>query len=78
MEHDRRRDSQTVYEITVEGVLDEEWSEWLYGLMVTPQPGGATLLVGPLRDEAALHGLLNKIRDLGLRLLSLERKEAGR
>jgi hypothetical protein len=78
MEDNRRRDTQAVYEIRVEGVLDAEWSDWLAGLDVVAQVGGETLLVGPLRDEAALHGLLNKIRDLGLPLLSLERKDAPR
>jgi hypothetical protein len=78
MENDRRHDRQMVYEIEVEGVLDAEWSDWLGGLEITPQAGGNTLLVGPLRDEAALHGLLNKIRDLGLPLLSLERNDAQR
>jgi hypothetical protein len=78
MENNRRRDRQMVYEIRVEGVLDAEWSDWLGGLDVTPQPDGNTLLVGPLRDEAALHGLLNKIRDLGLPLLSVERKDPRR
>jgi len=78
MENERRHDRQAVYEVTVEGVLDAEWSDWLGGLEITPQADGNTLLVGPLRDEAALHGLLNKIRDLGLVLLSLERKDARR
>lgn len=78
MENDRRHDGQMIYEIEVEGVLDAEWSDWLGGLEITPQDGGNTLLVGPLRDEAALHGLLNKIRDLGLPLLSLEREDAQR
>jgi hypothetical protein len=78
MKNDRWHDRQVVYEIEVEGVLDSEWSDWLGGLEITAQVGGNTLLVGPLRDEAALHGLLNKIRDLGLPLVSLERKEARR
>jgi len=78
MENDRRHDRQMVYEIEVAGILDPEWSDWLGGLEITPQAGGNTLLVGPLRDEAALHGLLNKIRDLGLPLLSLERTDARR
>lgn len=78
MENERWHDRQMVYEIEVEGVLDAEWSDWLGGLDVTPKGGGNTLLVGPLRDEAALHGLLNKIRDLGLPLVSLARKETRR
>jgi hypothetical protein len=74
MDDDRCHDEQAVYHITVRGIVDEQWSDWLAGLTITPQPDGSTLLVGPLRDQAALHGLLNKIRDMGLPLLSLERK----
>jgi hypothetical protein len=68
------REERAVYQIRVQGVLDEQWSDWLAGLAITPQADGSTLLTGPLRDQAALHGLLNKIRDMGLPLLSLERK----
>ncbi|MFN2227815.1 MAG: hypothetical protein ACK2UY_15955 [Anaerolineae bacterium] len=68
-----KRDEAAFYEIRVQGVLDESWSAWLGGLKVTPLDGGETLLAGPIRDQAALHGLLNKIRDLGLPLLGLEK-----
>lgn len=64
--------AQAVYQIRVRGVLDEQWSDWLAGLTITAQADGSTLLVGPVRDQAALHGLLNKIRDMGLPLLSVE------
>ena len=66
-------DEQAVYEIRVRGLLDESWSEWLDGLTIEPQPQGETLLAGPVRDQAALHGLLGKIRDLGLLLVSVKR-----
>lgn len=66
-------DESVVYEIRVKGLLDESWSDWLDGLAIVPQDRGETLLAGPIRDQAALHGLLNKIRDLGLLLLSVER-----
>ena len=66
-------DESVVYEIRVKGLLDEGWSDWLDGLAIAPQAHGETLLAGPVRDQAALHGLLNKIRDLGLLLLSVER-----
>jgi len=69
-----KRDEAAFYEIRVQGVLDEGWSAWLGGLEVTPLESGETLLAGLVRDQAALHGLLNKIRDLGLPLLGLEKK----
>jgi hypothetical protein len=66
-------DEEALYEIKVKGHLDQSWSSWLDGLTIETQAHGETLLNGPVRDQAALHGLLNKIRDLGLLLLSVER-----
>jgi hypothetical protein len=66
-------DEEALYEIKVKGHLDQSWSCWLDGLTIEAQAQGETLLTGPVRDQAALHGLLNKIRDLGLLLLSMER-----
>lgn len=63
------------YEIKVVGHLDEHWSGWLGGLEITHDTAGDTLLVGPLLDQAALHGVLVQIRDLGLVLISLESSE---
>jgi len=74
MKHPRERDEQATYQIKVQGILDETWSEWLGDLAVTHLPDGDTLLTGPVRDQAALHGLLNKIRDLGIPLLSLTKQ----
>src|SRR6266542_1526415 len=54
------------YEIRIQGVLDQRWSSWFDGLQLTSQPGGVTVLAGPVADQAALHGLLAKVRDLGL------------
>jgi hypothetical protein len=68
---------EAVYQIRVGGVLDEGWSDWLAGLDITPLDCGETVLAGPIRDQPALHGLLNKIRDLGLPLLSVERRQIG-
>jgi hypothetical protein len=59
------------YEITVKEQLDDTWSAWFDGLTVTPAPDGGTLLAGPVRDQTALHGLLAKIRDLGLTLVTI-------
>jgi hypothetical protein len=67
------RDEEALYEILVKGLPDESWSEWLDGLAIEPRSHGETLLAGPIRDQAALHGLLNKIRDLGLLLVSVKR-----
>ena len=58
------------YEIHVEGILDQRWSNWFGGMTITSQPGGETVITGPVADEAALHGLLTKIRDLNLPLIS--------
>jgi hypothetical protein len=61
------------YELRVEGVLDQRWSAWFDGLQITSEPGGVTVLAGPVADQAALHGLLAKVRDLGLPLISVRR-----
>jgi hypothetical protein len=61
------------YEIRVNGVLDSRWSAWFEGLQVTSDEPGQTLIAGAVTDQAALHGLLTKIRDLGLPLLSVRR-----
>ena len=74
-EKDRERHTlpvkQKVYQIRVEGHLDNSWSEWLDGLTITHEEGGTTVLTGPVVDQPALHGLLVKIRDLGLPLVSV-------
>jgi len=60
------------YVIRVKGHLDPFWQDWFDHLSITHQSDGTTLLSGPIRDQAALYGLLIKMRDLGLTLLSLE------
>ncbi len=72
---EREHIQQEVYKIVVKGQLDSEWSEWFDGLTITPTLRGETILIGPLADQTALHGVLIKIRDLGLPLLSLIRTE---
>jgi len=64
------------YQIKVKGHLDPRWSQWLGGLTITHETNGETLLAGPVVDQAALFGLLLKIRDLNLTLLSVQRFEA--
>lgn len=62
-----------IYEIVVQGHLDADWSEELEGLTITHRDDGTSLLSGPLVDQSILHGLLLKVRDLGLTLLSFTR-----
>lgn len=62
-----------VYQIKLEGRLGEQWTAWLDGLSITLDESGDTLLTGPVVDQAALYGLLRKVRDLGLPLLALYR-----
>ena len=65
------------YEIRVRGRLGPEWSAWFDGLAISHQPQGEMVLSGPVPDQAALHGILLKIRDLGLPLVSVHRVEEG-
>ena len=67
-----------VYEIRIQGHLDAQWTEWFGGMSVTREADGLTLLVGPVVDQAALHGLLRRIRDLGMPLISVIRVAPGR
>jgi hypothetical protein len=66
-----------VYQIRIKGHLGPQWTEWFEGMAVTREENGDTLLTGPVVDQAALHGLLKKVRDLGLPLLSVIRVETG-
>ena len=61
------------YDIRIRGHLEARWTAWFDGLSVTPDAGGTTVISGPVADQAALHGLLNKVRDLGLPLVSVTR-----
>jgi hypothetical protein len=66
-----------LYEIRVKGHLDARWAERFGGMTITPAENGETLLTGPVIDQAALHGLLKKIRDLGLPLVSVNPVRPG-
>ena len=64
------------YEIRVQGVLDGRWTAWFEGMQLLGD-GSQTIISGPLADQAALHGVLNKVRDLGLVLNSVRRLDPG-
>jgi len=66
-----------VYQIRLQGHLGRQWTDWFGGLTITLEENGDTLLTGPVVDQAALHGLLRKVRDLGLPLLSVICVEPG-
>jgi len=70
--------SQTaIYQIRIKGHLGRQWTDWFEGLTITLEEDGDTLLTGPVIDQAALHGLLKKVRDLGLPLVSVSPVEPG-
>jgi hypothetical protein len=64
-----------MYQIRIEGQLGKQWTDWFEGLTITQEEGGTTVLTGSVVDQAALHGLLKKVRDLGIPLISLNRME---
>ena len=74
---DTQNSNAKVYEIRLKGHLDARWVKWFDGLTITLEEGGDTVLTGPVVDQAALHALLKKVRDLGLPLLSVNPVEPG-
>ena len=67
-------DREHVYEIRVQGHISPEWSDWFAGMEITHQPDGESVLRGALSDQAALHGVLTKIRDMGVALIQVGQK----
>ncbi len=67
------KDHSFVYEIKVEGLVDGLWAEWFDGMTITYLNNTETILAGELQDQSALHGILERIRDLGLKLISVRR-----
>ena len=66
-------DQPMVYQIRIEGHLGPKWTDWFGDVSITQEDNGETLLTGPVVDQAALHGLLRKVRDLGMPLISAVR-----
>lgn len=63
------------WELRVEGTVDQRWSAWFDGMQLTSDAGGGTVIAGEVADQAALHGLLDRVRDVGLTLVSVTRAE---
>jgi hypothetical protein len=76
LDHQADSDQPTVYQIRITGQLDPRWADWFEGLTITLD-GGDTLITGPVVDQAALHGLLKRVRDLGMPLVSVSPLEPG-
>ena len=72
-----KTDQPMVYQIRIKGHLGSQWTDWFEGLTITLEDNGDTLLTGPVVDQAALHGLLKKVRDLGMPLVSVSSVESG-
>jgi hypothetical protein len=71
------QDGPMVYQVRIRGLLDDRWSDWFDGMTVSATDNGDTLLTGPVEDQAALHGLLKKVRDGGMPLISVTCLEKG-
>ena len=75
--YDEKHNRPQSYEIRIKGHLDDRWSDWFEGLAITLEEDGNTLLTGTVGDQSALHGLLKKVRDLGMPLVSVSPVEPG-
>jgi hypothetical protein len=71
MADQQEKDSPEIYEIKIHGHLDTRWSEWLYDMTITRDEDGITILRGPLPDQTVLHSVLDRIRDMNLKLISV-------
>ena len=77
LHHQHDPEATMVYQIRVKGHLGTQWTDWFEGLAITLEEDGDTLLTGPVIDQAALYGLLKKVRDLGIPLVSVNCIEPG-
>ena len=73
MADEPKKNTSENYEIKIQGHLDTKWTEWFYGLTITHERDGATTLHGPLPDQIVLHSVLDRIRDMNLPLLSVNK-----
>ena len=73
----KRQTPAEIYEIRLKGHLDDNWVSWFAGMTITLTEAGDTIVTGPVADQAALHGLLKKVRDLGMPLLSVGHVATG-
>jgi hypothetical protein len=71
MPNQHSAEDEMIYQIRVKGHLGPQWMDWFDGLTITLEENGESLLTGPVVDQAALHGILKKMRDLGMPLLSV-------
>ena len=74
---ERDKDRPLIYQIRIRGHLGQPWQEWFEGLTLTLETDGTTLLTGPVVDQAALYGILKKVSDLGMPLLSVSSSGSG-
>jgi hypothetical protein len=77
MSSDTGPDQPTTYQVRIKGHLGPEWADWFGGLAITLENNGDTLLTGLVVDQAALHGLLRRVRDLGMPLVSVSQMKGG-
>jgi len=77
MSNRRSANTELFYQIRIKGHLSNKWTDWFEGLNIALEDNGDTLLTGPVVDQAALHGLLKKVRDLGMPLVSVNRINPG-
>ena len=72
---DRRGEDMDHYRIELEGILDKRWINWYQSMIINHLETGVTVVSGPIQDQSALHGILNRIRDMNLTILKVERTE---
>ena len=76
MSNNHQTNEAMIYQIRLQGHLGRQWTEWFEGMTITLEDNGDTLITGPIADQSALHGLLKKVRDLGMPLLSVTSVES--